>query len=258
MKFRFSLTFVMKAIYKLKISIFDWGPFCAQQFCYFLSKAIVFKYNMTIFTRENAIKTKLLNHHFKENQINLDSNGAIYVEKEKTLIIANFEFFKTSISTNKRLANFEKLKKIVQLETCLQEYQPDKLVFIGGLRFHINTALENLHEFKKKFETTQFFHISSKKNAFLADFKHIGINCHQELKVGDFLISPEESKPKMPHFYAAKNAIKVEQHIFPCFCQTDQGFSLPSFAQTQNYDLIQPIDYQAVFGIDQEKVFTYH
>lgn len=199
-----------------------------------------------------------MDHHFKENKINLHSTGAIYVEEEKTLIIGKFEFFKTSISTDKRLANFEKLKKIVQLEACLQEYQPEKLVFIGGLRFHIDAALENLNEFKKKFETTAFFHLSDQKNAFLEDFKHMGIECRQELQLGDFLLTSENSKKDRAYFYTAQNAIKDEQYIFPCFCQTNQGFSLPQFAHSQDYNIIKPEDYKAVFAIDQEKVFTYH
>lgn len=213
---------------------------------------------MTTFTKENAIKTELLDHHFKESKINLHSTGAIYVEREKTLIVANFEFFKTSISTDKRLANFEKLKKIVQLEECLQKYQPDQLIFIGGLRFHITAALDNLHEFKKKFENTEFFHISVQKNAFLTDFKQIGIDCRQELQLSDLLITSENSIKDQAHFYAAQNAIKDEQHIFPCFCESNQGFSLPSFAQTQGYNLIKAEDYNVVFAIDQEKVFPYH
>ncbi|PJX27504.1 hypothetical protein CAP47_01325 [Psychroflexus sp. S27] len=210
------------------------------------------------YLRFSSYKTYILNYKFKNADIELHHTGSIYDEKQKALIIPNFEFYQSSISEDKRLADFGKLKKIIQLEACIKNYEPQQIIFLGGLRFHINEALENLKEFKSKFEKSHFFYISSQENAFLEDFKHIGIECLNELNLEDFKLTYQKEKTDETVIFPADNFVEIDQENLPCFCETKTGFSLPTFATNNASNKIEAKDYQSVFAIKNDQILSDH
>lgn len=199
-----------------------------------------------------------MKHKLKNANIELHHTGSVFYEEEKALIIPNFEFYQSSISKDKRLADFGKLKKIIQLEACIKNYKPQQIIFLGGLRFHINEALENLKEFKSKFEKAHFFYISSEENAFLEDFKHIGIECLNELNLEDFKLTYQKEKTDETVIFPADNFVEIDQENLPCFCETKTGFSLPTFATNNASNKIEAKDYQSVFAIKNDQILSDH
>lgn len=210
------------------------------------------------YLRFSSYKTYILNHKFKNADIELHHTGSIYDEKQKALIIPNFEFYNSSISEDKRLADFGKLKKIIQLEACIKNYEPQQIIFLGGLSFHIIEALDNLKEFKNKFEKSHFFYISSQENAFLEDFKHIGIECLNELSFEDFKLTYQKEKTDETIIFPADNFVEIDQENLPCFCETETSFSLPYFAINNALNKIDAKDYQSVFAIKNDQILSDH
>lgn len=199
-----------------------------------------------------------MKHRFKNASIKLHHTGSIYAEKQKALIIPNFEFYDSSISEDKRLADFGKLKKIIQLEACIKNYEPQQIIFLGGLRFQIQEALGNLQEFKNKFEKTHFFYISSRENAYLDNFKHIGIECLSELDFEDFKLTYRKDRTDETVIYPADNFVESDQQNLACFCETETSFSLPTFAINNASNKIEAKEYKSVFAIQNDQILSDH
>lgn len=198
---------------------------------------------------------KILNHY----KLDLHHTGSIYYEKEKTLIIANYEFYSSSFKQNKRIADFTKLKKIIQLEDCIQTYMPSQIIFINGLKLNMKHALENLTEFRKKYNDINFVHISSLKNAYLKDFENINITCDKQIIINDLLISyQKEENTKYFNLFPEDYLIKKNDTELKCFYETKNSLSLPSFAQLQNPKLLGSFNNNNVYVIDEEEVYQYH
>lgn len=210
-----------------------------------------------------SVTLEISNQHFM-----LLSQRSVFWQEKKVLIISDLHlgkaghFRKNGIAISKDSA----LKDIEQLYNLIIEYDPLSIIFLGDL-FHsdYNKEWESFIELRKFFSHVSFILVKGNHDIIKPELyskNHIAL--YDSLNWEGFLFSHEklEIEKCIFQFYGHTHpGIKIKGSgklslKLPCFAQKENTLLLPAFGALTGLYLIHQKDYDKIYVIGSEKIYT--
>jgi DNA ligase-associated metallophosphoesterase len=210
-----------------------------------------------------SVILEISNQHFI-----LLSQKAVFWQEKKALIISDLHLGKAGHFRKHGIAISQEsaLKDLEKLHDLIIEYTPLSIIFLGDL-FHsdYNKEWESFIELRKFFSHVSFILVKGNHDIIKQElYSKNHIIVYDSLNMEGFLFSHEklEIEKCIFQFYGHTHpGIKIKGSgklslKLPCFAQKGNTLMLPAFGALTGLHLIQQKDYDKIYVVGNEKIYT--
>ncbi|MBW2960309.1 ligase-associated DNA damage response endonuclease PdeM [Mesonia aestuariivivens] len=200
----------------------------------------------------------------KNNHFQLSCSGVAFWEEQQTLLIADVHLGKISHfrKHGSAVPHLAIQKNFDRLNESVEQFQPEKVIFLGDLFHSVLNAEWNLFEHWLQQQKAEVILIAGNHDIISPiHYEDLGMKIHQELLIDKFRLThhPEEQEGSFNicgHIHPGYHLVGLaKQHLkLKCFFRSENQLILPAFGEFTGCFVMKPEKQDEVYVCANAKV----